>query len=147
MTTAVQIELEIGSSFEELELVDLLMEVVAEQVGMSSNEASALTLAAREAAANAVQHGNRQQAGKRVRIKVILDLHSVILTVSDEGEGFDPSGLPDPLAPPNLLKPTGRGIFLMRSLMSDVDFEFPADGGTVVTMRRERAPDPGFEEE
>jgi serine/threonine-protein kinase RsbW len=98
-----------------------------------------VTLAVREAAANAVSHGNRMRAGTQVRVRVRLHPDRLEIVVRDDGEGFDPTDLPDPLAPSNLLKPSGRGIFLMRNLMDEVSFGFPEDGGTVVTLAKSLA--------
>jgi serine/threonine-protein kinase RsbW len=137
MKTSPELDLTIGSRFEELELVDLLMQLAADWASLPPDDGSDMALAVREAAANAVQHGNRLQDHKRVRICARLDSGYVTVRVVDEGEGFDLSELPDPLAPPNLLKPSGRGIFLMRRLMDEVTFDFPLEGGTVVTMRKD----------
>ena len=91
-------------------------------------------LAVREAIANAMVHGNRCDPHKEVRISVAVDEHcDLLVSVKDSGSGFDPDGLPNPIAPENLLAQHGRGIFIMRQLMDEVDFKF--DQGTEVRMR------------
>ena len=142
MTASPEMELTIGSRFEELELVDLLMNAAAGWAGLPEDDVSGVTLAVREAAANAVRHGNRMREGTRVSVHVRLHPDRMEIVVQDEGEGFDPSELPDPLAPLNLLKPSGRGIFLMRNLMDEVSFDFPEDGGTVATLVKARVAAP-----
>jgi len=91
-------------------------------------------LAVREAIANAMVHGNHCDPEKAVRISVAVNENcDLFVSVKDSGSGFDPAGLPNPVAPENLLAPHGRGIFIMRQLMDQVDFEF--DHGTEVRMR------------
>jgi serine/threonine-protein kinase RsbW len=136
MTDPHELKVTIGSRFDELELVDLLMGAATGWTGLSEEDAGGVALAVREAAANAVRHGNRMDDGKRVDVRARFRSNELEIVVCDEGEGFDPSALPDPLAPSNLLKPTGRGIFLMRRLMDQVEFDFPEQGGTIVTMTK-----------
>jgi serine/threonine-protein kinase RsbW len=87
---------------------------------------------------NAIKHGNRNDESKRVAVEftaVPLDQpEQLIIRVEDEGEGFDPQELADPLAPENILKSSGRGIFLMRSFMDEVDLRQAPGGGMEVVM-------------
>jgi serine/threonine-protein kinase RsbW len=95
-----------------------------------------IEIAVREALANAVIHGNHENRDKRVHVHVTCRCSidgEVLLTVRDDGEGFDPDALPDPTDQTNLLRTHGRGIWLMRALMDEVTFE---DNGTVVCMRK-----------
>jgi anti-sigma regulatory factor (Ser/Thr protein kinase) len=95
----------------------------------------AVGLAIREALANAMVHGNHSDPEKPVRISITMDEDcDLLVSVKDSGSGFDPSGLLNPIAATNLLAPNGRGIFLIRQLMDEVDFKF--DHGTEVRMRR-----------
>jgi serine/threonine-protein kinase RsbW len=94
-------------------------------------------LAAREALVNAIVHGNHCDPQKIVRIYVALyHNYDLLIVVKDSGSGFDPSRLANPTAGENLLADHGRGIFLMRELMDEVEFRF--DHGTEVHMRRSR---------
>jgi serine/threonine-protein kinase RsbW len=75
-----------------------------------------------EALANAILYGNKRDLTKRVRVSVVLNDSQVLVEVSDEGNGFDPHGVPDPTLPENLERPGGRGVFLIRQLMDEVEY-------------------------
>src|SRR5690242_3716475 len=93
-----------------------------------------VALTIQEALTNALVHGNRCDPEKTIGISISLNGASLFVSVNDSGSGFDPSGVPDPLAAENLLNTHGRGIFLMRHVMDEVEFNF--DRGTEVRMRR-----------
>jgi anti-sigma regulatory factor (Ser/Thr protein kinase) len=94
-------------------------------------------LAVGEALANAIVHGNRCDLEKAVDVVVAVNEYGdLLVSVKDSGCGFDPSRLPNPTAPENLLAPHGRGIFLMQHLMDEVRFQF--DHGTELRMRRRK---------
>jgi serine/threonine-protein kinase RsbW len=102
-----------------------------------SEEVEDIALAAREAVANAIVHGNQCDPAKAVGVSVAVNENcDLLIVVRDWGSGFDPSKLPDPTAAENLLTNHGRGIFLMKQLMDEVDFKF--DHGTEVRMLRRR---------
>lgn len=88
-----------------------------------------------EALANAVRYGNRSDPEKQVRVEVRLDASHVALKVIDQGNGFDPTSLPDPTLPANLQRPGGRGVFLMRKLMDEVEFIDPGNAVRLVLRR------------
>ena len=90
-------------------------------------------MAVREAAVNAVLHGNAYDPGKKVRIAFENTADSLVITIADEGKGLSPDKIPDPLAPENLLKQSGRGIFLIKSFMDEVRFR-PLEPGTEITL-------------
>lgn len=85
-----------------------------------------------EALSNAMLYGNLKDPQKRVRVEVSIDLDSITACVTDQGEGFDPAGVPDPTSPANIVRPGGRGIFLMRSLLDDVVFNERGNSVTLV---------------
>jgi anti-sigma regulatory factor (Ser/Thr protein kinase) len=88
-----------------------------------------------EALASAIVHGNHCDPRKKVRISVVLNENcDLLVSVKDSGSGFDPSVLPDPIVAENLLAKRGRGLFLIRHFMDQVEFNF--DRGTEVRMRR-----------
>lgn len=89
-----------------------------------------------EALANAVRYGNRSDPRKHVRVEVALDDSRVALKVIDEGKGFDPDSLPDPTLPANLERSGGRGVFLMRKLMDEVEFINPGNAVRLVLHRQ-----------
>jgi len=100
-----------------------------------SRDAEDIGLAIGEALANAIIHGNRCDPEKTARVVVAVNERGdLLVSVKDLGSGFDPSRLPNPTAPENLLAANGRGIFLIRRLMDEVDFKF--DHGTELRMRR-----------
>ena len=136
------IHVRIGSCFEDIELVDLVAVAALTHLGFEEEVADKVCLAIREAVANAVQHGNRLQPDKMVHVVLAIGEEHLDIEIKDEGGGFDPGNLPDPLAAENLLKPTGRGIFLMRRLVDAVDFEFVDNGATVVRLRKRVPPPP-----
>lgn len=88
-----------------------------------------------EAIANAVLYGNRCDPEKIVRIEVQLDANEVVVAVIDEGEGFNPDAVPDPTIPPHLDAPGGRGLFLIRHLMDEIEFNERGNGVRMVLLR------------
>ena len=114
-------------------LVGWLMDLIAATRCVSGKE-EYVELALREALCNAMLHGNRLQARKLVHVRCRCEYREgVYLVISDQGKGFDPKTLPDPLAVENLASEHGRGIHLMKLAMDEVSFEH---GGTEVHMRK-----------
>lgn len=132
--------LAIGSRFENIELVQVVLKDSLERLGFDDDARHWIDIAVREAVANAIKHGNSQDPHKQVVIDFTVEEDSLVIQVQDEGAGFDPAHLEDPLAPENLLKPNGRGIFYMKSFMDEIQYGRRPGGGTVVTLRK-RAPD------
>jgi len=92
-------------------------------------------LALQEALMNAILHGNRSDPAKRVRVSVAIEEGgTVIIVVEDSGAGFDPNNIPDPTLGDNIHRDRGRGVFLIRQLMDEVEYQFGQ--GTALTMRR-----------
>lgn len=96
-----------------------------------------------EAVTNAIEHGTAPDAptaggpeGGTAKVEIEVTADRFVATVTDRGPGFDPAGCPDPRDPGRLLLPSGRGLLLMRHLMDSVDYAFPPDGGTTVTLRK-----------
>ncbi|TNF72632.1 MAG: ATP-binding protein [Acidobacteria bacterium] len=135
------IHVRIGSRFEDIELVDLVAAAALTHLGFEEEVADKVCLAIREAVANAVQHGNRLEPDKITQVVLAIGKEDLEIEIKDEGGGFDPESVPNPLAAENLLKPTGRGIFLMRRFVDAIDFEFDDSGATVVKLRK-RIPEP-----
>ena len=100
-------------------------------------------VAVRESVINAIKHGNREDRGKLVTIEFAftpVDAPTeLVVKVTDQGEGFEPGEVADPLAPENMLKSSGRGIFFMRSFMDDVQLQRAPDGGMEVRMVKKLA--------
>jgi len=131
-----EIHLAIKSSFTNIELVQIVIEEALKQLDLGQDEAHWVGIAVREAVANAVKHGNKLDPDKQVEIDFGVEDDCVVIRVVDEGEGFDVEEIEDPLAPENMLKPSGRGIFYMKRFMDRIDYSFRPDGGTVVTLRK-----------
>jgi serine/threonine-protein kinase RsbW len=143
--------LAIGSRFENIELVQLVLKDSLDRLGLDDDNRHWIDVAVREAVANAIKHGNLQDPAKQVHVDLTLEGGEggkggagnedwLVIRVQDEGIGFDPADLEDPLAPENLLKPNGRGIFYMKSFMDDIQYGVRPGGGTVVTMRKRLTP-------
>jgi serine/threonine-protein kinase RsbW len=90
-------------------------------------------MAVREAAVNAVMHGNAYSPGKKVTLAFERTADDLVITIRDQGTGLDANNIPDPLAPENLMKTSGRGIFLIRSFMDVVEIH-PSQSGTELKM-------------
>jgi anti-sigma regulatory factor (Ser/Thr protein kinase) len=112
-----------------------VMQMLAEKQ-WPENDMMRVELALEEALANAIRHGCRDDPTKQLQCCVTIDNRGeVMIVVRDPGKGFDPTCVPDPLAPENVLKPSGRGVYLINQLMDEVSF---ADGGREVQMRKRR---------
>jgi serine/threonine-protein kinase RsbW len=95
---------------------------IASGAGFQDDDVMQISMAVREAAINAVLHGNAYDPQKKMKLVFEKTPDALVITVADQGQGLDPSKIPDPLAPENLLKTSGRGIFLIRSFMDEVQF-------------------------
>jgi len=106
----------------------------ARNCGLREEVAFGIDMAVREAVTNAVVHGNKEDEAKTVEVILNCLNHSVEIEVKDQGEGFDPKGVPDPTDPANIMKTSGRGIFLIRSFVDEVDWSMRPEGGTTVRL-------------
>ncbi len=116
--------------------VERLAEKVACELGFGEDDADSLSIAVTEAVNNAMHHGNKLDRKKKVRVHFELFANMAMVHVIDEGQGFDPATLQDPLRPENVLKDSGRGIFILRALMDDVQFCFSPKGTEVILVKR-----------
>lgn len=130
-------EVKLPSELSTVEAIESKSEEYARKAGFDEDTASQIAMITREAAANAVLHGNRKDPKKCVRARFSLTGDALTIQVADEGPGFDPSTIPDPLSPEGLLKPSGRGIFLMRAIMDEVNFR-QLSPGTEITLVKHR---------
>jgi serine/threonine-protein kinase RsbW len=119
--------------------IEAVADKLAAEAGLNEDERFHVTMAVREAAVNAVLHGNEYDPGRQIAVGLENTGKSLVFTIADEGTGFNPETLPDPLAPENLLRGTGRGIFLIRSLMDEVHFR-QLHPGTEMTLVKHLAP-------
>jgi serine/threonine-protein kinase RsbW len=132
------IHIEFPSLVEMLDLVQAVVEQLALILHADEDSQHWMEVAVRESVTNAIKHGNRLDASKTVELDFTMAPAAapteLRVRVRDHGNGFDVGGLPDPLAPENLLKSSGRGIFFMRSFMDEVRIEPAVGGGTAVYM-------------
>lgn len=131
-----RIEITISSRFENIELVQVIAEHLCEHAGVDDDAAHWVGMAVREGVANAIKHGNRLDVAKKVNTVFRLEGSRLSVEISDQGSGFDPTEVSDPLSPPNLMKTSGRGIFYMRTFMDSVDYDFSFAGGTRLVMTK-----------
>jgi serine/threonine-protein kinase RsbW len=134
-----RVEITISSRFENIELVQVIAEHLCENAGVDEDGSHWIGMAVREAVANAIKHGNKLDVRKKVYATFELDGHELEITISDEGAGFDPEKVSDPLNPQNLMKTSGRGIFYMKTFMDQVTYSFHPDGGTSLVMTKNLA--------
>jgi len=106
---------------------------IATELGFGEDEVMQISMAVREGAVNAVLHGNAYAPDKKVVLAFERTSNDLVITIRDQGRGIDLSNIPNPLAPENLLKTSGRGIFLMRSFMDEVEIR-PSQSGTEVKL-------------
>ncbi len=121
------------SSLESVNRVEQTAEEMARKAGLDEEEIYRVAMAVREAAVNAVLHGNAYDAEKRITASFEQTAESLVFRIGDQGKGLNPETLPDPLAPENLLRGSGRGIFLIRSFMDEVHFR-QLQPGTELTL-------------
>ena len=134
------IRLEIPSHRHMVDLVEDVGISVARMHHMADDEAQDLGLVIRESVTNAIVHGNQEVCARRVSIQFEVSPPSVptqlVVTVQDQGHGFDPTQIPNPLAPENLLKPSGRGLLFMRAFTEDLSVTRLPTGGTEVRFAK-----------
>jgi serine/threonine-protein kinase RsbW len=132
------VHLEFPSLFEMIDLVQALVDQLGRMLGLDDDSQHWIGVAVRESVINAIKHGNRHDVSKIVEVDFTMTPSAapieLLIRVRDHGDGFDPGALPDPLAPENLLKASGLGIFFMRSFMDDVSIQPAAGGGMEVRM-------------
>ena len=132
------VRLDFSSTFEMLDVVQAVSEQLGRLAGLDEDALHWVAVAVRESVINAIKHGNGGDQQKQVHVDFTpLDAaapRGIAIRVRDEGPGFDPDSIPDPLAPENLLKNSGRGIFLIRSFMDEVALQRATEGGMEIVM-------------
>ena len=130
--------LDCPSHFDVLDFVQVVADHMGQVGGLDGDATHWLGVALRESVINAIKHGNGEDHSKRVVVECRLEPTAqpteLVVRVLDQGAGFDPVDVADPLAPENILKPSGRGIFFMRSLMDDLSLQRMPEGGMEVRM-------------
>jgi serine/threonine-protein kinase RsbW len=138
LTRGGTVRLQIHSNFEMLDFVQVVSDRMAQLAGLDEDAVHWIGVAVRESVINAIKHGNREDIHKLVTVEFafqpVAGPLELVVRVLDQGAGFDPEEIADPLAPENLLKASGRGIFFMRSFMDDVTLKRASEGGMEVRM-------------
>jgi serine/threonine-protein kinase RsbW len=132
------IRLEFTSAFEMLDLVQVVSDHLARGLGLDEESLHWVGVAIRESVINAIKHGNKSDTAKHVFVEFEAapdaDVPELAIRVRDQGDGFDPDTVANPLDPENLLKSSGRGIFLIRNFMDDVRLQRAPEGGMEIRM-------------
>lgn len=137
MTNGSTVRLEFHSAFDMLDFVQVVGDHMGRMAGLDDDALHWVSVAVRESVINAIKHGNRNDEQKRVFVEFTMlhaDAPGIAIRVRDEGPGFDPETLPDPLAPENVLKSSGRGIFLIRNFMDEMRLHRAPEGGMEMLM-------------
>ena len=129
----------LDSSLASVNKVEQTAEEFAERAGFDEDTVPNIAMAVREAAVNAVLHGNAYDPEKHIIASFETSSESLTIRISDQGVGLDPESVPDPLAPENILRGSGRGIFLIRAFMDEVNFR-QLNPGTELTLIKHRTP-------
>jgi serine/threonine-protein kinase RsbW len=144
MTHSHSVRIEFGSAFDMLDFVQVVSDHIGRMAGLDEDSLHWVSVAVRESVVNAIKHGNKNDESKRVVVEFTpIPVHKpeeLVIRVEDEGEGFDPEEIADPLAPENILKSSGRGIFLIRSFMDDVSLQRGKSRGMEVRMVKKVLP-------
>ena len=143
LTRGGTVRLQIHSNFEMLDFVQVVSDRIGQLAGLDEDAVHWIGVAVRESVINAIKHGNREEYGKLVTVEFdvapVAAPSELVVRVLDQGEGFDPEEVADPLAPENILKSSGRGIFFMRNFMDDVTLRRGDEGGMEVRMVKKLA--------
>ena len=121
------------STLESVNKAEEMAGQLAQEAGFDEDARDGIAMAVREAMINAVLHGNAYDPNKRVNLSLEQNGREMIVTIGDEGKGLELEEIPDPLAPENLMKQSGRGIFLIRAFMDEVRFR-KLEPGTEITL-------------
>jgi serine/threonine-protein kinase RsbW len=138
-STASRVSLTLASSLESVDQVERTAEDFAARAGFDEDTVPNIAMAVREAAVNAVLHGNAYDPKKHITVSFEANSDALVIRVADQGAGLDPGTIPDPLAPENILRGSGRGVFLIRAFMDEVHFR-QLHPGTELTLIKHRAP-------
>ena len=130
----VEVDTFLDSALESVDRAEELVVEVAKKAGINEDDAFSLGMAIRECAVNAVVHGNRYNLNKKVHLTIARTPEQLVIKITDEGEGFELEDLPDPLAEENLLRHSGRGIFIIRAFTDDFQVRRINPSGTEVTL-------------
>lgn len=131
------VRIEFNSAFDMLDFVQVVSDYVGKAAGLDEDELHWVSVAVRESVVNAIKHGNKNNPDKRVIVEFspvpAAASDELVIRIEDQGEGFVPEQVADPLAPENILKSSGRGIFLIRNFMDETVLK-KVPGGMEIRM-------------
>jgi serine/threonine-protein kinase RsbW len=138
-STTSRVTFTLDSSLDSVNKVEQTAEEQATRAGFDEDTISHIAMAVREATVNAVLHGNAYDPNKHITASFETTAESLIIRIADQGPGLKEETIPDPLAPENILRGSGRGIFLIRNFMDEVNFR-QLHPGTELTLIKHRTP-------
>jgi serine/threonine-protein kinase RsbW len=131
------VEVVLESDLKNVEVAEEVARRISDTVGFDEEDQHKIDMAVHESVINAIWHGNKNDPSKRVRLRFEIYHDRLEIRVRDQGNGYDPNQLPDPLAEENLLNVSGRGIFLIRTFMDEYRVEsVPGEGTEVILVKR-----------
>ena len=140
------VEVIFENDLKNVEAAEGIVQRVCTSLGFDEGDQHKISMAVHESMINAIWHGNKSDASKHIWLRFDLYANRLEIHIRDQGVGFDVSNVPDPLASENLLKVSGRGIFLIRSFMDDFRVEsVPGSGTEVILVKRINSSDNSIE--
>jgi serine/threonine-protein kinase RsbW len=130
-----EVDIIINSNYKFIDIGHDVVKYVCNLIGFDEDTTHWIILAVREGISNAIKHGNKLDENKKVNIRLVYESKELHVAIEDQGEGFNPESVDNPLLPDNLLKSTGRGIFYIKNFMDEVKYEF-RDGKTILKMKK-----------
>ncbi len=130
------IEISIPSEPDKIHFVEAETEKLAKELGFDEDTCDNLSIAVTEVVANAITHGNKKDKTKKVFIKYVFSDKVLKIHIRDEGRGFKPENIANPLEPENIYKESGRGIFIVNTLMDDVKYLFDQNGSEIILIKK-----------
>lgn len=131
-----RIEVTLESMIESVDLAEGIVMRICEAAGFSEEDSHKIGMSVREAVINAYHYGNREDRAKKILFTVELNAEKMTVRVLDQGPGFEVEEVPDPLSEENLLRTSGRGIFLMKAFMDEFVVNNPPSGGAELVMAK-----------
>jgi serine/threonine-protein kinase RsbW len=132
-----RVEVTLETLLESVDLAENIVMRVAEAAGFSEEDCHKIGMSVREGVINAYNYGNQQDRSRKVFLKVELEGDKkLVIHIRDQGSGFEPEKVPDPLAEENLLRTSGRGLFLMRAFMDEFEVKRGPEGGAELVMAK-----------
>ncbi len=126
--------IEIESDPNNLITIEEFVNFIAVEARVSEDKMSGLLISITEAVTNAIIHANKKDITKKVFIEAIIDEKTLTFKVKDEGKGFDPTKIPDPTEPENILKDSGRGLYLMRTFLDELKYNILPSGTEAILI-------------